>query len=119
MGTYIWRAYMADGEIVEEHNDDRYPSSEDLPKDEVARIEYVPLGGQQRPVGVDINLDKGERFFRFWRRSCSALVSGSGPLPTTAESTVYVLGIEKDGQKVVSVYIYPDNTIVVSTNHDL
>lgn len=117
---YIWRAYMSDGEIVEEDKDNRYPSSEDLPKDKVARMEYVPLNPNEKPVGVDVNLLEGERFFRFWRRNCSARLMGHGLLPTTDESTVCVVGVtNKDGEKIVSVYIYPDNTVVVSTSHEL
>ena len=114
---HIWRAYLEDGSIIEEDKDNRYPSSEDLPKSLVARMEYVSLDAVTKPVGVDIDLKNGERFFRFWRKSLYSRISGVGPPPPS--DLVCVVGIEKNGEKQVSVYIYPDNTVVVSTNHEL
>ena len=117
---YLWRAYLEDGTVVDEGQSEEFISSEHLPKDLVARIEYIPVEGKQspneRPVGVDVDLKNGERFFRFWRKSESFNLFDASD---AVSSTVFVCGVEKGGRKLYSVYIYPDGHVVVSTNSEL
>ena len=114
--SFLWRAYLSNSEVIDEGADDRYPSSEDLPKEEVVRLEYVPLDKDQKSVGLDIDVRNGERFFRYWRKFQSISL---GMEPIKGPADVCIMGIQKDGVKLISVYVYPDNTVVVSTNHEL
>ena len=117
---YIWRAYLDDGTIIDEGQSSEFVSSEHLPKDRVARLEYVPVEGKpnqsERPVGIDIDLKNGERFFRVWRKSESFNLFAP---KDSVSSTVFVCGVEKYGRKLYSVYLYPDGHVVVSTNSEL
>jgi len=107
---YLWRLYTKDGSIINEGTD-QYKSSADVPAEDVVRVEYSTLGKDSQSVSLDIDLENGERFFRFWRRSA--------PVGSSNVSTVYVLGKEKDGEKLLSVYVYSDGDVVISTNHEL
>ena len=117
---YLWRAHLDDGTIIDEGQSDEFVSSEQLPKEHVARLEYVPVAGEQssneRPVGVDVDLKNGERFFRFWRQSESFNLFNASD---SVSSTVCVCGVEKYGKKLYSVYLYPDGHVVISTNSEL
>lgn len=108
---YIWKLYTKDGSEIIEGND-KYKSSADVPAEDVVRVEYLPLG-KGSSVSLDIDLESGERFFRFWRRTQSI---GDN---FTATGTVYVMGKEKDGVKLLSIYLYPDGDVVVSHYHEL
>jgi len=113
--VYLWRAYLDDGSIITEGEYDEYASSEFLPKERVARLEYVPQGKGKNIVGIDIDVENGERFFRVNRVTQPFLLDGT-MLPN---SVVYVMGVEKEGEKIYSLYLYPDDNVVVSTNHEL
>lgn len=61
---FVWRATLRSGVVILEQPG---LSSDALPRDEIAQIEYVPARREDLPViTCRINLDAGERFVRYW-----------------------------------------------------
>jgi len=112
---YLWRVYLDDGSIITEGEDPNFKSSEDFDKRSVARIEYVNSDDNSKVVSLDINIKEGERFYRFWRKTASFNMF-KGTLPPT---TVYVIGIKKLDESILTVYLYADGQVLVSTNDQL
>jgi hypothetical protein len=62
----------------------------------------------KRPIILNVNLDKGEQFVRFWRTSVNIM--------TEDKSTIYVIGIKKDDLYFLN-FIHPDGTIYITTDY--
>ncbi len=83
-------------------------SSDHLPADEVVSIEYVPTRREDWPVfEARVDLDKGERFVRYWTTSWR---NGGG------RQRIFILGMENAGKHALMA-IYPNygNKLVFAT----
>jgi hypothetical protein len=61
---FVWSATLRSADVILEQPG---LSSDHLPREEVVRIEYIPTRQKELPViTCRIDLDKGERFVRYW-----------------------------------------------------
>jgi len=91
---FVWAARLTDGTVIHEQPG---VSSDELPRELVAQIEYVPrIPGLPRLVCA-VDLTAGERFVRYWTT-----------LWKNRHSTqrLYVLGVERGGRHSLLAY-YP------------
>ena len=101
---YVWRATLRDGTVILEQPG---LSSDHLPRDEVVRMEYLPRENGIPSVLCDIDLDKGERFVRYWT---TLWHQGQG------QRRIYVLGVELDGKHaMVGIYPHHGSSLVFAT----
>lgn len=86
-------------------------SSDFLPADQVTAIGYFPIKGNQLKILCEIDLDRGERFVRYW--------TGVWGL-NAGKRKIYALGWYRDtdnGRKYNILYFYTDEgKILISTN---
>ncbi len=128
MNSYFWRAYYDNGEVINQFNENGEEiSTSHLEANKVKKIKLIPQQQNKKPFVLHVNLDKGERFIRFWRRY--TVDKGPGEIvdqsniPTRAW-TVWVIGLQNTINKGTDyevnvkffVYIYPDGTSHVTTD---
>lgn len=95
---FIWRATLRSGLVILEQPG---LSSDHLPRDEVAVMEYVPTKNQNFPViSCRVDLDKGERFVRYWT---NVWKQGGGGF-----SQLYCIGIESRQGRFALLAFYPN-----------
>jgi len=83
---FIWRATLRGGAVMLEQP---RVSSDHLPAEQVITMEYVPKQGGLPWIECLIDVDKGERFVRYW----TTLWRNVGE-----SQRIYVVGIERHGR---------------------
>jgi hypothetical protein len=91
----LWRASLRSGAVILEQPG---LSSDHLPRDEVFLMEYLPARQAGLPtVSCKVDLDKGERFVRYWT---TIWRNGYGT------QRLYVLGVER-ANRFALIAFYP------------
>lgn len=93
---FIWRANLRSGTVICEQPG---LSSDHLPRDEVAQIEYVPTREGLPVVTCRVKLDEGERFVRYWTNIWSPRHRGT--------QRVYIIGVENRLGQYALIGYYP------------
>ncbi len=93
---FIWKATLQPGTVICEQPG---LSSEHLPREEVTQMEYVPTRGDLPVVTCRVDLDKGERFVRYWTNLWSPQRRGT--------QRIYILGLENRQGQYALVGFYP------------
>jgi len=128
MDSYKWRAHYNDGTIIDQFDENKKEiSTSHLDANKVKTLELIPRKQNRNPFILHVNLEKGERFIRFWRRytvdrGVGEVVDQSG-VPTR-EWAVWVIGLQNTINKDTNnetnvkffVYIYPDGSSHVTSD---
>ena len=117
MDNYEWVAVFKDGHTVKQSKE--LSSSEKLDKSEVVELRLEPTEPGLKSVSITVDLEKGERFIRFWRRLNKVAIGAAKDLPygfKPGMNTINIAGIQKaDGSKVY-LFVRPDGSVRLSTN---
>ena len=118
MNSYEWRVFYDDETILDQFDSDgKEVSSSSLEANKVVKMELIPKADDRQKFTLHINIDKGERFIRFWRNYMVTGGEGAGE-----GWTKWVIGIQNtiEGKNVkFFVYINQDGTVDVTTNPEL
>ena len=117
LNSYEWRVFYDDGTILDQFEDDKEISSSSVDANKVVKMELIPKVPGRQPITLHVDIDKGERFIRFWRRYMVTGGVGAGE-----GWTKWVVGLQKtvEGKNVkFLVYINHDGVIEISSNPEL
>jgi hypothetical protein len=114
MQSYKWRATLDDGTVINQFDKSgEEVSSSHLDAQKVEKMELIPQTPGRQPITLLVDLLKGERFIRFWRKY------------NTSDGrawTKWVIGLQKtvEGKNVkFFVYLNHDGTINISSDGEL
>lgn len=108
--SFSWIAVLKNGNIVRMGDVDEASkqeiSSSILNPEEVVMVRLYPLQYDGAPIEVKINVQKGERFIRFWRNI--VLVDQTFRLN--------IVGIRIPNGEEYRLYVFPDGKTVLSSD---
>jgi len=111
MKSYRWRAIYDDGTVVDQFDlNGKEISSSFLDAKKVKRMDLIPQQSGRQPISLEVNLNKGERFIRFWRNYKTS---------DAHAWAVTVIGLQKtvDGNNVkFFVYLNPNGSIDITSD---
>jgi hypothetical protein len=104
---FEWVAVLADGSCVKMGDivDGHEISSTQLDPNKVIAIQLLPLTPEGQKITVIIQVNRGERFVRFWRQIVTP----------NSQVRVNVIGIKTHDDVEYRLYVSPDGSIVMSS----
>lgn len=104
---FVWSATLRSADVILEQPG---LSSDHLPREEVVRIEYIPTRRKELPViTCRIDLEKGERFVRYWTTLWKPKEGGTQRL--------YCVGIDRGAQSAMLGFYPMFGKIVLCDRH--